>query len=130
MQVEGIRTSEARTSMISSSDSAQTIKESQLENFILELNNDIDNISSMLDNIESIMYDTKDHFKGDVANALYDKFEFYQKQIQVLKQNLNSYSDDLITIKNSMVSNDSNIQNAWTAFIEGIASEANRISNS
>lgn len=129
MQIEGIRTSEARTSLTSSS-SAQTIKESQLENFILELTNDIDNISSLLENIESIMYSVKDYFKGDVANAFNEKFDFYQKQMQIFKQNLNTYSDDLITIKNSMASNDTNIQNAWTAFIEGIESEANRINNS
>lgn len=129
MQVEGIRASEARTSL-SSSDSAQTIKESQLENFILELNNDIDNISCMLENVESIMYDAQDYFKGDVASALNEKFDFYKKQMPIFKQNLNSYSDDLITIKNSMASNDANIQNAWTAFIEGIESEANRIKNS
>lgn len=104
----------------------QAVKETEMENLILELNNDVDNICFVLRDIEMIMYETDEYFKGQVANALRDKFEFYKRQIEVVKNNLLTYPNDLIAIKNSMQNNDKNINVAYAQFSDEIIAEANK----
>lgn len=107
----------------------QGIKENELENLILELNNDVDNIGYVLRDIESTIYDIQDYIKGPVGDVLINKFDLYKTQFDLLKSNLLSYPDDLLALKNSMSSNDMYTVNAMEELSQNIIAEANKITN-
>lgn len=103
----------------------QALEHNALDTFILEMNSEIDNISVLLREIEMIFYDTNEYFKGDVADALRNKFDRYKRQLEVVKANLLSYPEDLSAIKNSMINNDENLSLAYSKFAENIMKKAN-----
>jgi hypothetical protein len=107
----------------------QGIKENELENLILELNNDVDNIGYVLRDVESTIYDIQDYIKGPVGDVLINKFDLYKTQFDLLKSNLLSYPDDLLALKNSMSSNDMYTVNAMEELSQNIIAEANKITN-
>ena len=65
----------------------EVIQEEEMDNIMLALNNDIDSIILTLNNLKMKLYDTKEYFKGDVADNFNDKFEDYFAQYEVLKDN-------------------------------------------
>lgn len=87
-----------------------------LENLVLELNNDVDNISSLLHQIDMIIYDTNDYFKGNVAEAIREKYEKYKSKNEIIISNLTSYADDLLAIKKSLENNDNKMSVAYDSF--------------
>lgn len=109
------------------SDVGQAIKEVELENLILELNNDVDDIGSILRNIENVVYDVQDYIKGPVGDALISKLDNYKRQFDLLKSNLLSYPDDLLGLKISMNSNDTAARDALSDLTQSTNTEANKI---
>ncbi len=108
-------------------DTGQAIKEVELENLILELNNDVDDIGLVLRNIENVIYDVQDYIKGPVGDALISKLDIYKRQFDLLKSNLLSYPDDLLGLKISMKANDNEARDAMTDLSQSITEEANKI---
>lgn len=105
----------------------QGINEAGLDDLVLELNNDIDDIGIILSDIEMTMFDIRDSFKGPVSKSLSEKFQFYQNQIEIIKNNLLSYPNDLLNLKNSMLNNDKNIKTSFDKFSDELITEANKI---
>lgn len=106
---------------------SQGINEAKLDDLVLELNNDIDDIGIILSDIEMTMFDIRDSFKGPVSKSVSDKFQAYQAQIETIKNNLLSYPNDLLNLKNSMINNDKNIKSAFDTFSDDLITEANKI---
>ena len=109
------------------SDAGQAIKEIELENLILELNNNVDDIGTILRNIENVIYSVQDYIKGPVGDALTSKLDNYKRQFDLLKSNLLSYPDDLLGLKISMEANDKSARDAMTDLSRSIIAEANKI---
>lgn len=107
----------------------QAINSANLENLILELNNDVDNISIILRNIETIMYNVQDCINGPVGDVLINKLDIYKRQFDLLKNNLLSYPDDLLALKNSVESNDLYAVEAMADLSQDIIEEAKKITN-
>ena len=78
------------------------INEQDLDDVILQLNNKIDSITETLNNVKMKFYDSKDYFKGDVADKFQAQFKAYSDQYELLKDNLNSYVNDLLNVKSMM----------------------------
>ena len=110
-------------------DASQGIKEVELENLILELNNDVDDIGSVLRNIENVIYEVQDYIKGPVGDALIGKLDNYKRQFDLLKSNLLSYPDDLLGLKISMEENDKAARDALIDLAQNTNAEANKINN-
>lgn len=106
-------------------DTVSAIKEVELENLILELNDIVDKVEFALRNIEMLVYDSKDFFKGKVAESMRTKFSTYTNQIDLLKTNLISYPNDLIKVKNGQLDTDK--QSADTFY--GFRTEVNKEQN-
>lgn len=105
------------------------IKEGALENLVLELNNDVDKIDFLLRQVEMLMYDTNDFFKGQNADHFRDKFETFRQSIETIKLNLLSYPNDLLKIRDSVKNFDSRVSNQFQEFSTDIRNEAKNIDN-
>lgn len=97
------------------------IQKSKLEDFILDLNDDIDSISFMIEEINQIVYDSNDYFMGKVADTMRDKYEELKGLSKVMIKNLITYSDDLVGIKNGSLETDKHMATSF----EDYASKAN-----
>ena len=75
------------------------INEPALDDIMLKLNNDIDTISILLHDIEMKMYDINEYFSGDVSDKVKNKFKSYSDQYDTLKDNLNTYVNDIMNVK-------------------------------
>ena len=75
------------------------INETALDDIMLKLNNDIDTISTLLHDIEMKMYDINEYFSGDVSDKVKNKFKSYSDQYDTLKDNLNTYVNDIMNVK-------------------------------
>lgn len=104
------------TSGIINNDVVSGIDPTSLENLVLELNNDVDNISSLLHEIDMIVYDTNDYFRGSVAESIREKYGKYKGKSEIIISNLTSYADDLLAIKNSLENNDNKMSTAYDSF--------------
>lgn len=107
-------------SSVADKDLVNGIDPTALESLILELNNDVDNISTLLHEIDMIVYDTNSYFKGSVADSIRDKYSKYKSQSENFIANLTSYADDLLAIKKSLETNDDRMSNAYDSFKEEI----------
>ena len=78
------------------------INENALDDIMLKLNNVIDSISKLLNDIEMKFYNVKEYFSGDVADEIQTKFKSYSDQYSTIKDNLNTYVNDLMIIKSAL----------------------------
>ena len=79
-------------------DSIIGVNNNKLEDLTLSLNNDIDSISTILSELQMEFYNIRESFKGDVADSFQEKWEHYNKLIPLIKDNLKTYSDDMLSI--------------------------------
>jgi hypothetical protein len=49
-----------------------------------------------------IVYNLDDYFKGSVADDLRNKFQTYRNKYEVLRNNLDTYTSDLVKVKNGI----------------------------
>lgn len=112
---------------IGMNDSNMKIKQPDYDNLILELNDNVDKIEMILRNIEMKIHDTEDYLKGDLGDALRTKFETYFQQIETYKNNLLTFSTDLIKIRDSLNNNDRNIVVKLNEYATGLNAEAKEI---
>lgn len=110
-----------------STDNAFVIKQPDFDNLVLELNDLVDKIEMILRDVEMKVYNSQEYFKGDVADELRLKFKTYSKQIDVMSNNLLTYSNDLLKLKQSLKDNDKNILNSLNDFAAGLKTQAEKI---
>lgn len=110
-----------------STDNAFVIKQPDFDNLVLELNDLVDKIEMILRDVEMKFYNSQEYFKGDVADELRLKFKTYSKQIDVMSNNLLTYSNDLLKLKQSLKDNDKNILNSLNDFAAGLKAQAEKI---
>lgn len=70
-----------------------------IEEVYLNLIKEIDRIDAIMKDIENHINDLKPNFTGDVANAFYEKFNNIDSEYKTIKDNLNTYADSLLKIK-------------------------------
>lgn len=73
-----------------------------IDSTVISLNNTIDSIVSTLNSIDMIIYNLDDYFKGSVADDLRNKFQTYRNKYEVLRNNLDTYTSDLVKVKNGI----------------------------
>ena len=70
-----------------------------LDEVILDLYNQIDTILTILNKIKYKVVDINDYFTGATANAYQERLNKYLSQIGLIKDNLNTYTSDLMFMK-------------------------------
>lgn len=70
-----------------------------LDDLVLDLNNDADEISSLLMDIEMLIYDLNTDLKGNLYSAVAGKFDSYKRNILTIKELFLRYPSELIQFK-------------------------------
>lgn len=103
---------------------AAAINQPGYDNLILELNDYVDKIEVILRDTEMKIHDTNDYFKGEVGDSVREKFEKYFRQIDTMTQNLLTYSNDLLKIKEGLETEDKALGALLDDFSTRLKSEA------
>lgn len=103
------------------------ITPAELDDIMIKMDDDIDDVLAILNQIKMKMHDLKDDFKGDVADAYQEKFEEYTSQMDTIKDNLNSYINDLVNIKSMFEKIDQQNANTINAATEGLKKEQTNV---
>lgn len=103
---------------------ASAINQPGYDNLILELNDYVDKIEVILRDTEMKIHDTNDYFKGEVGDSVREKFEKYFRQIDTMTQNLLTYSNDLLKIKEGLETEDKALGAMLDEFSTRLKSEA------
>ncbi len=70
-----------------------------VDSLALDLYNQIDIILATLNSIKEKFYDMDDYFKGPMADSFKEKYSSFLVKYELIKTNLNTYMDDLMTMK-------------------------------
>ena len=105
-------------------DVSSTIKQPAYDNLMLELNDYVDKIEVILRDTEMKIHDTNEYFKGEVGDSVREKFDKYFRQIDMMTQNLLTYSNDLLKIKEGLANEDKTLNTMLTDFAAGLKAEA------
>lgn len=82
------------------------IKEDDLSSLSLEILDYSDRISEIFDRIDDCINKLPNHYQGTSCDKLINHYRGLAEQYPVIKQNIVSYSDDLVTLIKKMHEND------------------------
>ena len=80
------------------------INEENLSALINELNNYIEDISKTFNDMDDIIEGTNATFQGEAGDALRNKYDYIKLNFPRILNNLESYTKDLVKIRNNYVS--------------------------
>lgn len=67
------------------------------------------NIFKYLDEMDKLMSTLRDSLKGEVADSIIEKYNYFSDMMPVIKENLSSYIDDFRVLGNSFKNKDLSI---------------------
>lgn len=71
-----------------------------VDKLILDIYNYAEKIGKTLDQISDTVSDTKEFYKCSAATEYRNKFNDFKANFKTVRQNVNSYAEDLIKLKN------------------------------
>jgi hypothetical protein len=105
------------------------IKEDELSEFAVDIMDLNDEISDLFLSVDSKMKDLKSYFDCDEYKNLMNSYDSFRKNYAVVKSNLRTYSDDLITVINKVKAGDQKIALIIDEISELALSKAKNIEN-
>lgn len=105
------------------------INEEGLTNLSLELLDYADEISTILSKINLKIEQLSDNCDGSAINAIKDKYHNFKQNYNVVKNNVNSYSNDLIALIQKAKQTDKNITRIFEEGITDLKQDAKKIEN-
>ena len=79
------------------------INENSIDSTVNELGNLIDDITNDLNSMDMIFYNMNDYFKANQSDEFVAKFNTYRKHFEILRDNLGTFTSDLIKVKNGTI---------------------------
>ena len=76
------------------------INENSIDSTVNELSNLIDDITNDLNSMDMIFYNMNDYFKSNQSDEFVTKFNTYRKNFELVRENLGTFTSDLIKVKN------------------------------
>ena len=76
------------------------INENSIDSTVNELGNLIDDITNDLNSMDMIFYNMNDYFKANQSDEFVAKFSSYRKYFDLLRENLSTFTSDLMKVKN------------------------------
>lgn len=97
---------------MNNSNNLNGINEIKIDKMVLDLRNYVEKINRTLNQISEVVDDTKNYFLSQSGNLYRTKYDLLEANYSTIKNNLLSYSDDLLKVKfryQSMSENNKNI---------------------
>ena len=79
------------------------INENSIDSTVNELSNLIDDITNDLNSMDMIFYNMNDYFKSNQSDEFVAKFSSYRKCFDTLRENLGTFTSDLMKVKNGTI---------------------------
>ena len=92
------------------------IKEEELSSLSLEILDHADRVSELFTQIDSCMEKLPACYQGPSAQKLLERYQELHALYPVVKRNLTSYSDDLMTLIKKMHAGDKQLRNLFREF--------------
>ena len=86
-----------------------SINEEGIDRLVLDLSDHFERINSILNEINDLIYDSKNYFKCSANDVLLKQYSEMKVNIDNFKANVASYSTDLIKVKNKFRQNSSDL---------------------
>lgn len=83
---------------------ASAIRESDLDNLIISIMDTADNVSTVFDEISKKVSDLEEYFKCDAIQSILNEYNELKSNYNIIHDNIITYADDLIDVKNNMKS--------------------------
>lgn len=92
-----------------------TIKESEIEELVVEITNIADEISIIFDGIDNSVDTIKEYLSCEANKNIENKYQEIRKNYQVIKNNIISYSSDLVSLNAKMHDGEKYLINKFNA---------------
>ena len=106
-----------------------TIKEDDLSDFAMDLLTTSENVSDLFSSVDLKMQTLKNYFDGSKYDSLMASYREFRKNYAVVKNNIVSYSDDLIAVINKVRAGDQKIASLISQITEDTKQKAKEIEN-
>lgn len=83
---------------------SSAIRETDLDNLIISIMDTADNLSTVFDEISEKVSDLEEYFKCDAIQSILNEYNEIKSNYNIIHDNIITYSDDLIDVKNNMKS--------------------------
>lgn len=115
--------------MLSSDDVFIAIRNDDLGEIAIDLMNFNDELSELFSSIDSKMAELKSAFDSKVYIDLMNKYNSFKKNYSIVKNNITSYSDDLIAVINKVRTGDATAKSLFDSNTIEILEKAKLINN-
>lgn len=105
------------------------INEGELGEIAIDFVNFNDELSEIFSSIDSKMIELKGAFNSKEYQSLLSQYNDFKKNYSIVKNNINSYSDDLVAIINKVRIGDSNIASLLETKSNDVLDQAKLINN-
>lgn len=113
--------------MALNTDISQGYNDGSIDSEILYLNNIIDEITKNLNDIDMIIYNLDSYLEGEILDSIKKKYDEFRKQYEILKDNLNSYPQDLMNVKAGLKWEESSVINKFNEYTQDIRTQTKDI---
>ncbi len=113
----------------SGNDIQLAIKEDDLSAFAMDLLTISEEVSDIFSSIDSKMDSLKNYFEGSQYDSLMESYRTFRKNYSVVKNNIVSYSDDLIAVINKVRQGDQDIAFLIQQITDDTINKAKEINN-
>ena len=103
------------------------INEDELVTLISELDNSLDVISGLFDKIDQTISGLPDCYKASASEAIMLSYQEFRKNYKIIKNGLQSYSEDYIALIQKMKSGDTSLSKMLTNFATDTKEKAKKV---
>lgn len=99
-------------------DVSSAIRESDLDNLIISIMDTADDLSIIFDKINKEVFELQEYFKCDAMDSILNEYDEIKSNYSIIHDNILTYSDDLIDVKNKIKSGLEKMTNTVNSYIQ------------
>ncbi len=115
--------------LVANEDVELAIREDDLADLAMEILTISEDVTDIFSKVDSKMDSLKNCYEADEYNSLMAKYREFKKNYTVVKDNIVSYSDDLISVINKVRAGDKSIAFLIDSITEDTKDKASKIEN-
>lgn len=115
--------------LVANEDHALAIKEDELSDLAMDILTLSEEVTDIFSKVDSKMESLKSCYEADEYASLMSKYRDFKKNYTIVKDNIVTYSDDLISVINKVRAGDKKIAFIIDAITEDAKEKASKIEN-